>query len=180
MLKGSKVALRPIERADVEVMAAWGLDEELWPEVNAAPYSPRTVADVLKEYDAGESSPHRSDEGRATFAVSVEQTLVGGVALWGIDLHNRRAHLGITLGPTGRGKGYGSDACRVLLRYAFVDRGLHRVQLEVLDSNAAAIRAYLAAGFQEDGRMREAAWVRGRFADELYMSVLASEFGQDG
>ncbi len=174
MLRGAKVVLKPVERADVEVLAAWNQDSDQWPEVNAEPYTPKTVAQALKAYDAGEA--HHADAVKVPFAIWAEDTLVGGVALWGIDLHNRRGHLGISLGPDARGKGYGSDACRVLLRYAFIDRGLHRVQLEVLDSNEAAIRAYVAAGFREDGRMREAAWVRGAFADEVYMSVLAHEF----
>jgi RimJ/RimL family protein N-acetyltransferase len=178
MLRGDKVVLRPIERDDVETLATWDHDYDTWPQTSWEPYVPKTVDDLLKAYDGEEESGYRATATTAPFAVTVDDELVGSGALWGIDSHNRRAHLGITLGPDDRGKGYGSDTCRVLLRYAFVDRGLHRVQLEVLADNEAAVRAYLAAGFREDGRMRESAWVVGRYVDELHMSVLSTDPGR--
>lgn len=169
------MVLRAIERADVEVLAGWAQDYDRWPQVNVKPYAPETVADTLRAYDSDGSDRFRPGATHVPFAITVDDVVVGSVALWGIDLHNRCGHLGISLGPDFRGKGYGSDACRVLLRYAFVDRGLHRVQLEVLADNEAALRSYRAAGFVEDGRMRESAWVTGSFVDEVYMSVLAPE-----
>ena len=178
MLRGDKVVLRPIERDDIETLVAWDHDYDTWPQVNWSPYVPRSVADVLKEYDGDEESDYRAGDTSAPFAVTVDDGLVGTAGLWGIDTHNRRAHLGISLRPESRGLGYGSDACRVVLRYAFVDRGLHRVQLEVLADNEAALRAYRAVGFEQDGRLRESAWVTGRFVDEVYMSVLATDPGR--
>jgi RimJ/RimL family protein N-acetyltransferase len=169
------VALRPVERPDVELLAVWDLERSTWPELNEKPYLPKSVADVLKEYDEGVETGYRGNDAFTPFAVDVEAELVGSVCLWGIDLHNRRAHLGIVIGPEHRGRGYGTDACRAILDYAFVDRGLHRVQLEVLASNAAAVRAYEKAGFRVDGTMRESAWVRGAFADEVCMSVLSTD-----
>lgn len=172
MLQGELVVLRGVERDDIPQLHAWDTAHDTWPEVNWSPYVPKSLDDVLKAYDGDEESTFRAGDAFVPFAVTVGEELVGSVTLWGIDLHNRRAHLGIGLGPEHRGKGYGTDACRVLLRYAFVDRGLHRVQLEVLADNAPAIRAYEKAGFVVDGVMRESAWVRGRFVDEVYMSVL--------
>ena len=180
MLRGDRVVLCPIERADLETLAAWDQAYDTWPETSYQPYAPRSLADVLRQYDDGDADSHyRAGERSTPFAVVADDVLVGAVSLWGIDLHNRRAHLGIGLGPEHRGKGYGSDACRVVLRHAFVDRGLHRVQLETLASNEAALRAYRAAGFVEEGRTRESGWVRGGFADEVIMSVLATEWSPD-
>lgn len=180
MLRGEKVVLRPIERDDVEQIAGWEGDPEIWPQTSTLPYTPKSVADVLRDYDVEGSELLRSTDTEAPFAVTVDGELIGTVSLWGIDVHNRRGHLGITLGPDARGKGYGRDACRVLLGYAFRDRGLHRVQLEVLADNERALRAYAAAGFVEEGRMRDSAWVHGRFVDEVYMSVLSTDPGRPG
>jgi RimJ/RimL family protein N-acetyltransferase len=173
VLRGEHVVLRAVERDDVPQLHAWGRDHAEWTRVSAAAYQPRTLGDELKAYDEGKT--WRADDKRVPFAVEVAGALVGSVALWGIDLHNRHAHLGIGLGPDARGKGYGSDTCRVLLRYAFSDRGLHRVQLEVLASNEEAIRAYRAVGFVEEGRTRDSGWVEGGFEDEVIMSVLSTE-----
>ncbi len=175
VLSGERVVLRTIAREDIATLAAWDQTYDTWPEVNWSPFVPKSVEDVLKAYDGDEESPFRAGDTFVPFAVTVDGELVGAVSLWGIDSHNRRAHLGISLGPEFRGKGYGTDACRVLLRYAFVDRGFHRVQLEVLAGNAAALRAYEKAGFVEDGRMRESAWVRGAYVDEVYLGVLSTD-----
>lgn len=173
MLRGRHVVLRAVEREDVAQLHAWDADHDEWALGNEAPYVPRTGADALVRYDAGER--WRAGDRAVPFAVEAAASLVGVVSLWGIDLHNRKAHLGIGLSPQARGRGYGSDACRVLLRYAFLDRGLRRVQLEVLADNEGALRAYRAVGFVEDGRLRDDAWVQGRWVDQVVMSVLSTD-----
>ena len=173
MLRGAKVVLRAVARDDVALLHGWKHDHVEWPLVSDSPHLPMHVDDALKEFDAG--LLWRSTRESVTFAVDAEGELVGYVGLWGIDTFNRRAHLGIGFTPEARGKGYGSDACRVLLGYAFSHLGLHRVQLEVLSDNLPAIWAYEAAGFVVDGVMRESGWVEGAFVDETYMSALATD-----
>jgi RimJ/RimL family protein N-acetyltransferase len=175
VLSGELVALRGIERADIEVLHAIEMSYETWPEISYSPYAPKSLDEVLKAFDGEEESSYRGSDAFVPFAIEVDGEVVGSCCFWGIDLHNRRAHLGIGLAEEHRGRGLGTDACLVMLHYAFVDRGLHRVQLEVLATNAGAIRSYEKAGFREDGRMRESAWVRGEFVDEIYMSVLAGD-----
>lgn len=102
--------------------------------------------------------------------------LVGDALLWGIDTHNRVAHLGISLRPAFRGRGLGSDTVRVLCQYGFEVRGLHRLQIETLASNAAMLAAAARAGFTREGTLRRAAWVTGQFADEAILGLLAEEW----
>jgi len=175
VLKGELVTLRAVERDDIEVLHRIDSSYETWPELNYTPYAPKSLEEVLQAFDGEDESSYRGNDGFSPFAIVVEEQVAGMCCFWGIDLHNRRAHLGIGLGEEFRGRGIGTDATRVMLRYGFVDRGLHRIQLEVLASNPAAIRSYEKAGFREDGRMRESAWVRGAFVDEVVMSVLATD-----
>jgi len=175
VLRGELVTLRAVERDDVEVLHAIDSAYDTWPETNYTPYAPKSLDEVLKGFDGEDESAYRGNDGFQPFAIVVDEELVGMCCFWGIDLHNRRAHLGIGIGEEHRGRGIGTDATRVMLHYAFVDRGWHRVQLEVLATNTAALRSYEKAGFREDGRMRESAWVRGAFVDEVYMSVLATD-----
>src|SRR6266513_2327502 len=62
--------------------------------------------------------------------------LAGDALLWGIDLHNRMAHIGLGLRPAFRGRGLGTDVVRALCEYGFSVRGLHRLQIETLATNA--------------------------------------------
>jgi RimJ/RimL family protein N-acetyltransferase len=173
VLRGEKVVLRALERAEVEVVAAWEYEPATWRLAEDAPLIPKTTAEALKAYDDGKA--WRVDDKHVPFVVDVGGTPVGGVSLWGLDVHNRFAHVGITLSPGARGKGYGTDALHVLLGYAFDDRGLHRVQLETLATNEQALACYRRVGFVEEGRLRENAWVAGAFVDTVVMGVLAAE-----
>ena len=74
------------------------------------------------------------------------------------------------------GRGYGTEATRLMLDHAFGTLGLHRIALTVFEFNERAIRAYRSCGFVVEGRARESIWRDGRWWDELAMSVLASEW----
>ena len=102
--------------------------------------------------------------------------LAGAVELWGIDAHNRMAHIGIELRPAFRSRGLGADALRVVCRYGFALRGLHRLQLETLADNHAMIAVAGKLGFTREGATRSSSWVNGRFADDVIFGLLAEEF----
>ena len=74
------------------------------------------------------------------------------------------------------GKGYGTEATRLVLDYAFSGLGLHNVMLNVFASNERAIRAYTRAGFREIGRRRQAHRIAGDPEDIVLMDCLATEF----
>ena len=72
--------------------------------------------------------------------------------------------------------GYGSDAVMTLLRFAFEEMNLNRVELGVFEFNERAIACYLKCGFVEEGRRREHYFQEGRYWDIIDMSVLRREF----
>ncbi len=101
---------------------------------------------------------------------------IGFTALWVSWLH-RDAFVAIGIGERMYwGKGYGTDAMRVTLRYAFDELNLHRVSLTVWAVNERAIRSYINAGFKVEGRIRESMHRDGRRMDMLVMGILHSEF----
>lgn len=124
-------------------------------------------------------TPEQSDPNRVEFHLRTLQDnrLIGFVALHSIEWNNGAAMLAIGIGePAYRGKGYGSDALRLILRYAFGELNLHRVGLDVTSSNTRAIRAYQRAGFQQEGTMRDAVLRDGSRHDRILMGILRHEW----
>ncbi len=74
------------------------------------------------------------------------------------------------------GNGYGTDAMRVMLRYAFNELNLSRVGLIVFEYNPRAIRSYEKVGFIPEGRVRGAMLRDGKRWDFLYMGILREEW----
>ncbi len=107
--------------------------------------------------------------------VEAEGRFVGRCGLHGIDEYARRADLGIALRRDEWGKGYGQDACRVLVEYAFRNLNLRKVCLHVLADDERAVGAYRNAGFVEEGRLREHDWYDGAYRDVLLMAVLRGQ-----
>ena len=103
-----------------------------------------------------------------------DDQLLGEIVLNNLDEDNESMGFRIAL-STELGKGYGTEAIRLILRYAFDVIGLHRVDLEVYDFNARAIASYRKCGFVEEGRLRDALRWDGRWHDALLMSVLSTD-----
>ncbi|HSJ56839.1 MAG TPA: GNAT family protein, partial [Anaerolineae bacterium] len=112
-----------------------------------------------------------------------DDRLIGFVALHSLEWNNRAARLVIGIGePEYRGRGYGSDALRLVLRYAFRELNLERVGLNVNGNNARAIRAYEKVGFRHEGAMRRALRRDGQWQDRIIMGILYDEWksGENG
>jgi len=109
--------------------------------------------------------------------VRADDRLIGTCALSQLDSDNGSALFHITIGEKDAwGRGYGTDATRLLVDHAFTGLGLHRIALPVFAFNERAIRSYQAVGFVMEGRAREAIWREGRWWDEISMSVLDSDW----
>ena len=106
---------------------------------------------------------------------------VGSIRLHRINWEDRNAALAIGIFDRRFwSNGYGSEAIRLLLGYAFETLSLHRVSLRVLEYNLRAIRAYEKCGFVREGVERESALVDGRWYSDVMMAILDSEYRATG
>ena len=174
MLHGRKVVLRARHEADVAVLQSELHDDvETRSRADSRPWRPIPPGSTASTYRVTDPT-----DDTASFSV-VEVAageLAGDALLWGIDPHNRNAHIGISLRPAFRGRGLASDVVRVLCRYGFVTLGLQRLQIDTLADNAAMIRTATRVGFALEGTQRRAAWVNGAFVDLVILGLLASEW----
>jgi RimJ/RimL family protein N-acetyltransferase len=99
--------------------------------------------------------------------------IIGFTVLRNIQSVHRSAELGIRIGAEGeRGKGIGTRAAALVLRFAWNSMNLHRVSLTVLAHNARAIASYKAAGFAHEGILKQAAFIDGEWCDVAVMAAL--------
>lgn len=188
LLRGALVRLAaPDPETDAEAFARWSRDSEYARLQDSDPARPRPAqyyrdqAAEAVEPDAYAFRIWRLAEGHAAQSASVKPTAepsapIGHVSLWVVWPH-RDAWLGIGIGARECwGQGYGTDALRVAVRYAFDELGLWRVSLSVLGTNARALRAYAKAGFVEEGRARGQNCYDGARVDEVFMGLLRADW----
>ncbi|GAA3803165.1 GNAT family N-acetyltransferase [Streptomyces chiangmaiensis] len=173
MIRGDKIALRARYEADLPVLHALHDDVLTRSRTDSRPWRP--IPPELAQSPFAVTEP--SDTAVPFSVVDLgSEELVGAATLWGIDTHNRSAHLGLALLSDFRGRGFGADTVRTLCEYGFAVRGLQRLQVETMADNAAMIAAASKAGFTIEGTLRRSAWVYGEFLDEVVLGLLAHEW----
>lgn len=104
--------------------------------------------------------------------------VIGQVELFNISWRNRRAELSIGIKKQYRNQGYGAVAIRKILKIGFLELGLYRIWLRVLEVNKPAISLYEKMGFTREGVCRSESLREGQFLDQIQMSVLLPEWNK--
>jgi len=123
----------------------------------------RTLEEV-QEWYYGYFSSH----GNHLFGIWAGDTLIGYCTIEAIERSNNKCEVGIVIGEKAyRRKGIGSAVIRELLRCAFTDLCMHRVETIIQGDNVASVRCFSGVGFQLDGRLRDAKCRNGKYVDLL-------------
>lgn len=178
VFKGEKVLLRALEREDLEKLCAFNNDLEVELAGGGDPPMPQALARLVAEYESRASDGGRDN---ANFAIEADGKLIGACGLFNFDNTAHTCELGIGIGDKAYwGQGYGRDAVRLLVEYAFRYRNFHKVWLRVNGKNERAQRAYRACGFVEEGRQRQQVYSDGAYDDLIYMGILRVEQEKPG
>jgi RimJ/RimL family protein N-acetyltransferase len=181
MILGDQIRLRAIEREDLSSFVKWLNDPEV--RRGLAMVMPLSLAE---EEDWFVGLLKRSPFERP-LAIEIQPdpqedhwVFVGNCSFIGIDWQNRLAEIGIHIGEKDYwNQGFGTKAMDLMLKHGFENLNLHRLWLQVYESNQRAIRAYEKAGFIREGKLREAQHLEGEYVDVIIMSVLRSEWQVD-
>ncbi len=176
--QGNLIRLAPIDHdKDPEVESRWTHDLALQRTLSRQPAMPLSVAQMKKKYEAIEK---QVDEAKNLFHFTIrgkeDGRLLGFVRLEWIEWTHAVGSLRLAIGdPAERGKGYGSDAMQLILRYAFNELNLHRLSAVVGEDNPGALKFFNKFGFVEEVRRRKALMRDGQTWDWIHLGLLHSE-----
>ena len=168
-MHSERVRLRPLLKSDAPLLYEWItvrdlviLNSPLYP-VSESDHEAWIEKMMTRQADLVIFVIEDIDSGQA----------IGTCQLIKINWHHRNAELQIRIGvPAFHGKGYGSEAVRLLTVFGFKDLNLHRIYLHVFADNVRAVRAYEKCGFEREGTLREAAHIDGKWVDIAVMGLL--------
>jgi RimJ/RimL family protein N-acetyltransferase len=173
IMTGNSVGLTLMRAEDVPTIARWNQDLEF-----TALLGTPGEAHTLEMRQEAYKQNSRIKPDSVEFAVVELSTgrLVGFGGLFDIT-RALVATMFVGIGEAAlRGKGYGTEASRLICEYGFFFRNLHSIKVEVHEYNGAARRAYERLGFTTVGRLRGANLLNNRRYDEIIMDLLRSEF----
>ena len=171
-LIGTKIYLRALGRTDTPVLQRFMNH----PDVNRTLASWRPVT-VEGEGEWVERMGRSENDMVLGIVPLVDDRLIGVCGLHAIDWQNRHASFGIAIGEVDEwGKGYGTEATRLVTGHGFERLNLHRIQLDVYDLNERAQHIYEAVGFRREGVFREAVFRDGGYHAVHRMAMLVDEW----
>ncbi|MCZ2339106.1 MAG: GNAT family N-acetyltransferase [Chitinophagales bacterium] len=168
-IKGKLITLRAIELADIEQLNKWANSPELWEKLGGwhFPYSKQSTEQWIKGID-------NNDMKNQIYAIDTEEHgLIGTANLISIDWKNKNAFHGMMLGDKeSRGKGYAQDTVMTIMRYAFDELGLNRLDGDMISSNKISINFYTKrCGWGIEGVRKNWFYRNGEYVDKVVVGI---------
>jgi RimJ/RimL family protein N-acetyltransferase len=171
---GHKVRLRPLRRDDGALTTAWRND----PAIRDCQLGHRFP--VTAEMEAAWFETRLNDRSGETCTLAIDDltddAFVGYVHLVNMDWIGRTAEFGISIGAKDRhGRGLGRESLDIMARHGFDILNLNRIWLRAAAFNDRAIKLFHSAGFVDEGRLRQHAYVAGQYCDVIVMGLLRQD-----
>jgi len=169
LLEGRNVNLRVMEKEDLPLFVEWVNKPEVFGEYNPLRQTSRTETEKHHEKgnsEEGEFIIEKKDGGKIGYICHF--TLV----------HPAGKHLeiGYFLVPSERGKGYGSEALKIMVDYLFLSKDIRRIQAQTDPRNIASQKVLEKVGFKKEGTLRKNFFMRGEWVDAFIYSILREEW----
>lgn len=169
----TRVYLRALELDDYKISVKWRNDDEIWSQLGGVKYF------VSEAYEKKwiENAIFDHESIRLAICLKENNLYIGNVYILDINLVDRKGNSHIFIGDKRFwGKGYATEAYKLLLDYAFNERAFHRIGAHVLEDNVASIALHKKCGFSQEGIFRKATFKNGKWQNQLFFSILEEEW----
>ncbi|HBO44791.1 MAG TPA: hypothetical protein DD670_12850 [Planctomycetaceae bacterium] len=168
MLRSERVYLRRLERTDLERTWTWMHRPDIYEKIGVqVPFSTSQQSVWFENMERTEN--------KLVFAVCLceNDEHVGNVSLDMIDQRHRNARLSVFIAdPAQRGHGIGSEALRLLVKYAFDFLNLHKVWCKANAADQRVLQFYERAGFRKEGTLVEHEFHEGKYIDKCVFGII--------
>lgn len=176
--ESARLWFRPPQESEVELLAGWINDPRVrkYLATRVFPMSLEAEREWLKKINP-HTVPNPPPNVVLMFGPLGQEQPIGSTGLMNFNWVARQAEWGVLIGDVERwNQGFAREVAGRMLRYAFEELNLNRVELRVNAGNLGGVKAYRRAGFVHEGQLRQAAFVDGEFQDVILMSVLKAEW----
>ncbi len=170
MIYGKNIYLREILKEDIEEAYDLCSDKEV------LKYSEAEGNLISKKHYLDSFTYLNKPNERRFVVVNNEGSIVGVASYSHSQFVEDVFIISLVIGRKYWRRGYGSEAINILLNYLFKRKRAHRVELEVVKENIAAVNCYKKCGFIQEGIKREKYYYKGKYLDTIVMGILKQEF----
>lgn len=170
MYYGNKVCLRAYKEEDIKIATGFVNDKELKKFLVATIPFPMS----LWEEETWIRSQTGNENGEYNFAIEDLETnkYIGGCGIQKVNWISRVATVGIMIGDKDYwGKGYGTDAMKVLMQFIFENMNMNKIRLSTFSFNERAKKSYEKCGFKVEGVLRDEVFKEGKYYNEIIMAA---------
>lgn len=169
----NKVYLRALEPEDYKTSVKWRNDDTITSRLGGGKYF--VSSEVEKQWVLNTINQNKNV--KLAICTVVDNQYIGNVYLTDIDYINRKAHSHILIGNHSFWNGgYGTEAMRLLLDYAFNQRNLRRIEAVVLEDNIGSQKMHEKLGYKQEGFLRQSVYKDGVYKNQIYYALLKDEY----
>ena len=169
-LKGENIYLRALEPEDLEFVYTIENNEHIW-EMSSTqtPYS----RFLIKRYLENAHQDIYEIKQLRLMISSNDHKPLGLIDLFDYNPTHNRAGVGIVIAEDkNRGKGYGAEALKLIIKYGFTHLRLHQLYANISEDNIASIKLFENLGFSKVGVKKEWNLINNSYKDELLYQLL--------
>ena len=171
VIKGKRVTLSKLRMSDVDAITMYCKDYAVarWTQNIPHPYKRKDAVEFIRD-----SVKRWKKKEFYLYAIKLDKNLVGA-----IDIRigkDDTAEIGYWVGKPHWGKGYATEATRLIIREGFKKLKLNKIYATYNPKNPASGRVMQKSGMKYEGTLRQHIKARGKYWDTAYCGILRKEF----